>query len=136
MPVAYISFHSNRRQGVYLWLGYQGAPIIKRIWPNEQRQDNSKNLSYTVALPAGFAWPPTKNNSVYLMVLDTNVSTGKLNIEKEAGIEVLNFGAPEAANAQMLEFSLALDNDVVGCEALRGAKVYLEPQKLYTFSIP
>ena len=70
LPCARIGFKSERRQNVYLWLSVDGKPYVKRIWPSGQRQDDSRNLSLTVTLPAGFTWPPSPQNQLCLDVYD------------------------------------------------------------------
>lgn len=71
VPTATIHLRSNYRQDVYIWLGVEGKPYTKRIWPDGQRQDDSHNLTITVTLPRGFRWPPVPGNRLYLNVFDS-----------------------------------------------------------------
>ncbi len=70
LAVAHISFTHSCRQDVFLWLGIEGYPSAKRIWPTGQLQDVSHNLSFTVTLPRGFVWPPGPDNRLYLDIYD------------------------------------------------------------------
>lgn len=71
VPCAKIILKSGCRQDVHLWLGFEGKPAVKRIWPTGQRQDNSLNLSIIVTLPRSSTWPPSADNRVFLDVYDT-----------------------------------------------------------------
>lgn len=86
VPCARVRFTSEWRQDVHLWIGIEGTKNVKRIWPSGQRQDNSKNLWFTVTLPSGFQWPPSPQNSLFLDVYDAGAHSA-------AGGDVLEFSA-------------------------------------------
>lgn len=102
MPVARVRFTSQWRQGVNLWIGVEGTAKVRRIWPSGQRQDNSRNLWLTVALPPATPWPPGPQNRLYLDVYDE--------------------GARSRAGGSILEFSAHSGEDHRFCtEILQGA---------------
>lgn len=70
VPTATVRLQSQYRQDVYIWLGIEGLPYAKRIWPDGQRSDDSRNLTFTVTLPRGFHWPPGRGNRLFLEVFD------------------------------------------------------------------
>lgn len=70
VPVARLSLTHTHRQSVFLWLGVEGQPAPKRIWPTGQLQDVSRGLTFTATLPAGVTWPPAPGRRVYLDIYD------------------------------------------------------------------
>ena len=116
MPVARISFKSAFRQDVYLWLANESTTWSKRIWPNGQRQDNSRNLTITVTLPSSFAWPPSKNFPLNLEVFST---TSHIN-----------------AGGDIVEFTAANGGDVMPCKQVENGPVHFEPYALTKLTIP
>jgi hypothetical protein len=86
VPCARIRFTSEWRQDVHLWIGIEGTNKAKRIWPSGQRQDDSRNLWFTVTLPAGSAWPPSPQNRLFLDVYDAGAHSN-------AGGDVYEFSA-------------------------------------------
>lgn len=84
VPTATITLHHSFRQDVYVWLRVEGCSYAKRIWPNNHRQDDSRNLTLTIMLPRGFVWPPGPSNRIFLDVYDSGDHTsggGDVNIE-------------------------------------------------------
>jgi hypothetical protein len=75
VPTATITLQHSFRQDVYLWLRVEDCTYAKRIWPNSHRQDDSRNLSFTVMLPRGFVWPPGSGNRIFLDVYDCGAHT-------------------------------------------------------------
>jgi len=70
VPAARIQFHHADRGNVHLWIGAENsAKPPHKIWPHCW-DDNSRNLDFTVRLPAGFVWPPLPENRVYLDLFD------------------------------------------------------------------
>jgi len=119
VPTARVSFKHTRRQDVSLFLcGKQpsGAPTVKQIWPSGQRQDDSRNLTLTVTLPVGFAWPPSASNKLYLQVFDS--------------------GANSAGGGDLVEFIAAFSGSLLVCKKLKKGAVPFSPNKLATFSLP
>ncbi len=70
VPTVTITLQHSFRQDVYIWLRVEGCTYAKRIWPNSHRQDDSRNLTFTVMLPRGFVWPPSPGNNIFLDVYD------------------------------------------------------------------
>lgn len=101
VPCARIRFTSQWRQDVHLWLGIEGTNKVKRIWPSGQRQDESKNLWFTVTLPQGAVWPPSAQNRLFLDIYDS--------------------GEHSNAGGAVLEFSTHFGEDHRSCtEILQG----------------
>jgi hypothetical protein len=114
MPTARIAFNSNHRQDVYMWLGVENQNKAKRIWPNGQRQDNSKNLNITVTLPDGFQWPPKQGNRLYL--------------------DVYASGITYSYGGQMIEFTAAFNGQIFKCTEIKTDNTF-NVQKLKRFYI-
>lgn len=83
---ARIRFTSEWRQDVHLWVGLTGTKLAKRVWPSGQRQDDSRNLWFTVTLPPEFGWPPSPQNRLFLDVYDTGA-------QSRSGGAILEFSA-------------------------------------------
>jgi hypothetical protein len=115
-PCLRVKFSHTWRQDVYLWLGVEGATKCKRIWPTGQRQDDSHNLWLTVTLPAGFAWPPTQQNRVYLDVYDC--------------------GAHSSSGGLIEEVLTGYDGNYVACADLAGGSVPFKPGKMTRLTVP
>jgi len=115
VPVARVKFTSSFRQDVYLWLGVEGKVSVKRIWPEGQRQDKSRNLTLTATLPTVFKWPPTPNNRLYLDVLDS--------------------GASFETGGDMVEFTARFGGGLFKCEELLKGPKHFEPHVVRRFYI-
>jgi len=115
-PCLRVKFSHTWRQDVYLWIGIEGATKCKRIWPTGQRQDDSHNLWLTVTLPAGFAWPPTQQNRVYLDVYDC--------------------GAHSSSGGLIEEVLTGYDGNYVACADLAGGSVPFKPGKMTRLTVP
>ncbi len=119
VPAVRVSFKHTFRQDVRLFLyGKQpnGTPTAKQIWPSGQRQDDSRNLTLTVTLPAGFAWPPSAGNKLYLQVLDS--------------------GANATSGGDLVEFTGAFAGSLIPCKKLQAGAAHFTPNTVATFSIP
>jgi hypothetical protein len=116
VPSARIKFTHSYRQDIYLWIGVEGRPYAKRIWPNEQRQDGSKNLTLTVTLPRGFIWPPEPGNRLYLDVFDS--------------------GGRYETGGEMIEFIAAFCGQTFKCNQLSTGSVHFNPHQNVRFYIP
>jgi hypothetical protein len=117
MPVARIRLTSQHRQDVFLWLANEKTTWTKRVWPNGQRQDDSRNLAITVTLPSRFQWPPTDDFPLHLEVFST---TEHVN----AGGEVLEYTVANGAN------------DVMPCKQLANGPVHFDEYQLLKLTIP
>lgn len=116
VPSARIRFTHSHRQDVYLWIGVEGKLFPKRIWPNGQRQDDSRNLSFTVTLPRGFIWPPAAGNRLFLEVYDS--------------------GGHYGTGGEMVEFTAAFCGHVFRCSELSRGPVRFNPYTRRRFLIP
>ncbi len=116
MPVARIRIKAGCRQDVYVWLAREGLTWTKRVWPNGQRDDNSRNLSITVTLPSNFQWPPSAQDPLHLEVFSTTEHI--------------------CAGGDILEFTAANGNQVMPCKDLAQGPVHFEPYTLTKLTIP
>ncbi len=116
VPSARIKFTHSYRQDVHLWIGVEGRLSAKRIWPNGQRQDNSKNLTLTVTLPRGFVWPPAPGNRLYLDIFDS--------------------GGHYETGGDMIDFTAAFCGQVFDCPQLYGGAVHFNPHERMRLYLP
>lgn len=104
------------RQNVHMWLGIEGTPPAKKIWPSGQRQDINRKLEYTVMIPRGFIWPPGPTNRLYLEILDT--------------------GGYYETGGKIEEFTAAFGGQIIKCSQLSTGANNFEPHKLLRLTIP
>jgi hypothetical protein len=116
LAVARIAFTHTHRQSVFLWLGIEGRPSARRIWPTGQLQDASWNLTYTVTLPRGYSWPPTPGNRLYLDLYDC--------------------GGAYESGGQLQTFSAAFCGQVVPCGKLAGGPLSWTPHTVTRLYVP
>ena len=116
IPSAKIRFSHTYRQSVYLWIGIENRPSAKRIWPNGQIQDISKNLTLTVTLPRGFVWPPGPGNRLCLDVYDC--------------------GVPYESGGELHEFTATFCGQTFPCAQLAKSPIHITPYQVSRIYIP
>lgn len=126
VPAARIKFTHSNRLNVHLWLRIEGSLKPKRaIWPHlplravspdQDVDDNSGNLHYTVRLPSELMWPPTPQHRVILDLYDS--------------------AAFSNTGGYLEEFTIGFGGHPMACEQLKNGKVAFKPLKHYQFTIP
>ena len=116
VPTAVVRFNHSCRQDVHLWIGIEGRPSARLIWPSGQLQDVSRNLNFCVTLPRGFAWPPAQGNRLFLQVFDA--------------------GGRYQSGGDLVEFTAAFCGQTVPCSQLAQGPAHFSPYQTVRFYIP
>lgn len=107
----------GRRLNINLWLSMEDSSVPKRkIWPPCHSGDNSRNLHYTVRLPAELIWPPSPGNRIALDVYDS--------------------GALSDTGGTLEEFTAAFGGNIVKCSKLSQGPITFKPHEHRRFYIP